>query len=174
MDVLELSKPIKTAGGYSIISLNDRRRILSNDPLDVELDLWQISKPYEGEFNEENANALANIFAEASEGITSCADISQVAEKIGTTLFGQIGELSLRSLSPQMRPLFNDIPDGHPTEPAISEDAVRVFFVCGRKEPEIKEPDFDQMLLQLEQQRLSMMARRYLRDLRRDAIIDYR
>jgi peptidyl-prolyl cis-trans isomerase SurA len=30
------------------------------------------------------------------------------------------------------------------------------------------------MFAQLEEQRVNMMARRYLRDLRRDAIIDYR
>jgi len=174
MEVLETSNPIKTAGGYSIITLSDRRRILSNDPLDVELDLWQIYKPYIGNPTQEKADALSAVFAESSNGITSCADISQVAAEIGTSDSGKLGDISLRQLSPQMRPLFIGLEDGHPTQPATSNDGVRMFFVCGRTDPEIKEPSFDEMFGQLEQQRLSMMARRYLRDLRRDAIIDYR
>ena len=60
------------------------------------------------------------------------------------------------------------------TELLKVKDGWRVLIVCARQEPQIQEPDFDQISQQIEQQRLAMMGRRYLRDLRRDAIVDYR
>ena len=35
-------------------------------------------------------------------------------------------------------------------------------------------PSFDQLYAQMEESKVAMAARRYLRDLRRDAVIDYR
>jgi peptidyl-prolyl cis-trans isomerase SurA len=35
-------------------------------------------------------------------------------------------------------------------------------------------PSFDQIYNQMEQERVDLRARRYLRDLRRDAVIEYR
>ena len=35
-------------------------------------------------------------------------------------------------------------------------------------------PTYDQVLAQMNEERVNMRARRYLRDLRRDAVIDFR
>jgi peptidyl-prolyl cis-trans isomerase SurA len=35
-------------------------------------------------------------------------------------------------------------------------------------------PTYDQVLAQMNEERLNLRARRYLRDLRRDAVIDFR
>ena len=63
---------------------------------------------------------------------------------------------------------------GTPSEPVAAQDGIRVFFVCGRRQPDIRPPDFDTVFGQMQEKRLTMMARRYLRDLRRDSIVDYR
>ena len=63
---------------------------------------------------------------------------------------------------------------GEVTEIFEMSDGLRALLVCDIAQPEVSEPEFDDILNQLEQQRLSMIARRYLRDIRRDAIIDYR
>jgi peptidyl-prolyl cis-trans isomerase SurA len=38
----------------------------------------------------------------------------------------------------------------------------------------VKAPSFDEIYSQMNEERVNMRARRYLRDLRRDAIVDYR
>ena len=53
-------------------------------------------------------------------------------------------------------------------------EGIRIFAVCDRDEPEVELPDFDQIEFQLRQQKMSMFARRFLRDLRRDGIIEFR
>jgi peptidyl-prolyl cis-trans isomerase SurA len=47
--------------------------------------------------------------------------------------------------------------------------------LCGRDDPQQgNAPSFDQVYNQMEQERVDLRARRYLRDLRRDAVIEYR
>jgi peptidyl-prolyl cis-trans isomerase SurA len=70
--------------------------------------------------------------------------------------------------------MLKKIAVGHTTPPLNAKDGFRVLAVCGRKEPKVTMPTAETVMNSLSQQRLSMMARRYLRDLRRDAIIDIR
>jgi peptidyl-prolyl cis-trans isomerase SurA len=63
---------------------------------------------------------------------------------------------------------------GQASEPVQTGSDMRVLVVCGKKVAEVKEPTPAEIEDFLSNQRLAMMARRYLRDLRRDAIIDYK
>jgi peptidyl-prolyl cis-trans isomerase SurA len=64
---------------------------------------------------------------------------------------------------------------GQATRPfgAVNE-SVRVLVLCGRDEVDPTEPTFDQVYNQLNEERVNLRARRYLRDLRRDAVIEFR
>ena len=64
---------------------------------------------------------------------------------------------------------------GQSTPPFGSlEDGVRVLLLCGRDDPQMSnEPDFDQIMDRIEQERISKRAQRFLRDLRTDALIEY-
>ena len=47
-------------------------------------------------------------------------------------------------------------------------------MLCGRDDPKRTQgPSFDQLMAQLEDERVNRRAQRYLRDLRRDAVIEY-
>jgi peptidyl-prolyl cis-trans isomerase SurA len=64
---------------------------------------------------------------------------------------------------------------GETTPPFGSiQDGVRVLMLCGRDDPTVGgEPTFDQVENQLLDERINKRAQTYLRDLRRDAVIDY-
>ena len=175
MEVGDISQPIRAAGGFYVLTMRDRRRILSVDPLDVQLSLKQLYHPFTEESTTEEAEAVLNRLEAELDGMVSCDAVAQYAEATGIEQFGDLGgSLRLRDLPREIQNNIRDLPIGKGSAPIASADGIRVLFVCDRTEPEISLPDFDQVALQLEQQRLSMMARRYLRDLRRDAIIDYR
>jgi len=64
---------------------------------------------------------------------------------------------------------------GQATQPFGSvEEGVRVLVICGRDEAGADQPSFDQVYNQLNEERVNIRARRYLRDLRRDAVIEFR
>ena len=64
---------------------------------------------------------------------------------------------------------------GQTTPPFGSvDDGVRVLMLCGRDDPaQVDKPDFEEMMGQMEDDRINKRAQRYLRDLRSDAYIEY-
>ena len=56
----------------------------------------------------------------------------------------------------------------------LNSEGVRLLVICGRDEVTPGIPTYDQVLAQMNEERVNIRARRYLRDLRRDAIIDFR
>jgi len=64
---------------------------------------------------------------------------------------------------------------GQATQPFGSlEEGVRVLVICGRDEADNSAPSYDDVYNQLNEERVNSRARRYLRDLRRDAVIEFR
>jgi peptidyl-prolyl cis-trans isomerase SurA len=85
-------------------------------------------------------------------------------------------QVKIRDLPPQLQPVMLSLRVGESSPPfGTSDTGVRALVVCGRDEPEtVNEPSFEQIQSQLSEERVNLRARRYLRDLRRDAVIDYR
>jgi peptidyl-prolyl cis-trans isomerase SurA len=84
-------------------------------------------------------------------------------------------QVSLKELPPALQEMMMAMQVGQATRTFGSiEDGVRVLVMCGRDEPSSNAPTFDQVYSQLNEERINTRARRYLRDLRRDAVIDFR
>lgn len=170
----EVAAPIRTPGGYVILAVRDRRRILTADPLDAQLNLKQLFLPADQVTDAEAAAKFELAVKDLHTRETTCGQVTQYAEASGADEQTEIGMLRVRDLKGPLRAAVQDTEIGKASQLMKMEDGWRVLFVCDRQEPQVQEPDFDAIYGQIEQQRLSMMARRYLRDLRRDAIIDYR
>jgi peptidyl-prolyl cis-trans isomerase SurA len=81
----------------------------------------------------------------------------------------------MRDLPPALQQLMLPMQVGQATQPFGSlEEGVRVLVICGRDESDPTAPSFDEVYNQLNDERINMRARRYLRDLRRDAVIEFR
>lgn len=169
-----VSDPIRLAGGYYLLQIKDRRRVLEADPLDVEVDVQQIFMPVTADTSEEEQTAFFDALDALRPEMTTCDNISDYAQKLGVEDSGPLGKLRLRDLPAGLRTILEELEIGIPSRPTRMDDGYHVFFVCGRTTPEVAMPQFDDIIDQLERQKLAMMARRYLRDLRRDAIVDYR
>jgi peptidyl-prolyl cis-trans isomerase SurA len=64
---------------------------------------------------------------------------------------------------------------GQATQPFGSlDEGVRVLVICGRDEVQASAPSYDDIYQQLNDERVNSRARRYLADLRRDAVIEFR
>ena len=84
-------------------------------------------------------------------------------------------QVKLRDLPPALQQLMLPMQVGQATQPFGSlDEGVRILVICGRDESAANEPSFDQIYNQLADERINSRARRYLRDLRRDAVIEFR
>lgn len=174
VDVGQISEPIRTASGYTILALRDRRRILVADPLDNQVKLAQLFLPLA---KTEDA-ALAKKFEDTVSNLhlapVPCATLPALAASAGGEDRVDLGALRLRDLQGEIRDTVIGLQVDQASNMLKMEDGWRVLVACDIQVAQIQEPDFDLIYNQIEQQRLSMRGRKYLRDLRRDAIIDYR
>ena len=113
-------------------------------------------------------------FADAARNVGGCGG----ADKIAADFHGEVvssDQVKLRDLPPALQQLMLPMQVGQATRPFGSlEDGVRVLVICGRDETDPSMPTYDQVLAQMNEERVNLRARRYLRDLRRDAVIDFR
>lgn len=171
-DVGDIVGPVRTPGGYIILALSDRRRVLTVDPMDTQVLLKQvfISNANKAAKEEKFRAQVASMRGQK----TSCESIASIVETVEGDGNPDIAPLRLRDLQGEIQGRVQALEVGDTTEVIESEDGLRVLVMCDKVAATVQEPDFDAIYNQLEQQRMSMLARRYLRDIRRDAIVDYR
>ncbi|MFQ5533876.1 MAG: peptidylprolyl isomerase [Sphingomonadales bacterium] len=169
-----ITPPIRTASGFSIIFLKDRRKILTVDPMDVQLDLMQISAPVSSDALPEEVAALKEVMEARTSSIEACQEAEAVGKELSAASAGSLGSLKLGELPANIVNAVETLEIGHASRAVVGEKSIRVFLVCDRQQPKVEMPTFDFVEQQLTRQRLSLVARRYMRDLRRDAILDYK
>ena len=169
-----VSIPIKIPGGYSILAVQDRRAILTADPRDATLSLKQVAVPIPAGSTVDQANAFVDRFADATTSIGGCGGAESVAQQFGGQVLSR-DDVSMRELPPELQQMIIPMQVGQATRPFGSlEEGVRVLVLCGREEATPGLPTFAEVQQQKRAERINSRARRYLRDLRRDAVIDYR
>jgi peptidyl-prolyl cis-trans isomerase SurA len=170
----QLAGPLAVSGGYSIIYVIDKRQVLTADPRDAILSLKQISISFKPGTPEREAAASASAFAKAVKEIHGCGQVDAAAAKIGATVVGN-DQIKARDLPVALQDSILKLAVGEATPPFGSvEDGVRVLLLCGRDDPKVNNgPSFEQLQEQLEDDRVNKRAQTYLRDLRRDAVIEY-
>lgn len=171
----DISDPIRTPGGYVVLTLRDRRRILVADPLDTQVALQQLFLTKEAVGDDiQKMSHFKEAVKNLDKSVLKCGELEKVAEAVGADGPIDIGAFRLRDLHPAIRDTVAEMEENDISEALEMADGWHAILVCARQEAQIQEPDFDLIYNQIEQQRLAMMGRRYLRDLRRDAIVDYR
>jgi peptidyl-prolyl cis-trans isomerase SurA len=174
MPVGAISNPIAVSGGFSILAVQDTRKILTPDPRDAVLSLKQVSITFPKGTTKETAEPIVSRFAEAAKSVGGCGG----AEKIATDFHGEVvtsDQVKMRDLPPALQRLMIPMQVGQATQPFGSlDEGVRVLVICGRDEANQSAPTYDDVYQQINEERVNSRARRYLRDLRRDAVIEFR
>jgi peptidyl-prolyl cis-trans isomerase SurA len=169
-----VSVPIKVQGGYSIIAVQDTRKILTADPRDSVLTLKQVTVAFPAGTTRAQAEPIVAKFAQAAQNIGGCGGAEKIAGELNAEVV-QSDEVKMRDLPPALQEMMLQMQVGQATRPFGSiEEGVRVLVLCGRDVADPTMPSFDQVYAQLNEERINLRSRRYLRDLRRDAIIDFR
>lgn len=169
-----ISNPVPLPGGISVVAIQDARQILVADPRDAVLSLMQLSVAFPPGSTQAQVAARAEQLARATQEMGGCGGASQVASSVGAELVTN-DQVEARELPPQLQELLLGLNIGQATPPFGSAERVSVLVLCGRDDPEATGgPSFDQVYAQLNEERVNRRAQRYLRDLRRDAVVDYR
>ena len=170
----QISAPIAVPGGVSIVAIQDTRKVLTADPRAAELNLKQVSVSFPAGTSKAQAEPIVARFAAASQAIGGCGG----AEKLAADFRGEVVQsegVKLKELPGALQEMMLPMQVGQATRPFGSlEEGVRVLVICGRDEVDPSMPTYESVMASMNEERVNMRARRYLRDLRRDAIIDFR
>ncbi|HEX9932427.1 MAG TPA: peptidylprolyl isomerase, partial [Allosphingosinicella sp.] len=175
MPVGGVSPPIPVPGGFSIIGLADSRQILMPDARDAVLSLMQMSIAFPAGTTEQQAQPAIQRLVQTTQSMGGCGGAQQAATQLGAELVTN-DQVTARELPPQLQEMLLNLAIGQATRPFGTLDTrVSILVLCGRDDPEnINGPTIEQVQRQLEDERSARRAQRFLRDLRRDAVIEYR
>jgi peptidyl-prolyl cis-trans isomerase SurA len=177
LKVGQLSRPIRTSGGYYLLLVLERRAGAGGGSASSEaeiFDIVQVVFPLPARAGE----AARRAAIEEAESVRGVAKDCPTLLKIGREKAPQLsseGKLRSSEISPQMRNIVNQIGVGQASQPIVQKNGVGVIMVCSKSTGDAatatSREDVTESLIR---QRLDTVARRYLRDLRRKAYVDVR
>ena len=165
---------VPIGGGVSIVALQDVRKVLGPDPRNAVLSVKQISISFPAGTTPQQAEPVVERFAQATRNIGGCGGAEAFASQFNAEVVSS-DEVQLRSLPVELQQIMLPMQVGQATPLYGSiEEGIRTLVLCGRDEVDPTAPTFDQVYARLNEERVNLRARRYLRDLRRDAVIEFR
>ena len=174
MPVGAVSDPIPLPGGFSVIALVDSRQILVADPRDAVLSLIQISVNIPAGATDAQVQQHVQRLGASTQAMGGCGAAGATAQSVGgETLVND--QVRVRDLPGALQPMLLHLSVGQTTAVFGSRERISTLTLCGRDDPSpVSAPNPEQIAQQLEEERVNRRSQRYLRDLRRDAVIDYR
>lgn len=183
----EVSPPLRAGGGYYILLLRDKRSATGGGLSGVEVDVRQVMFPYIDEQQPDKRITLSSpsasdpiaaaTIARAQSALQSgvnCKNFQEVIRGLGNSVLGDGGKMMLADVPHLFRETTGTIDVGVMSEPLLSPQGVHKVMVCSREAFQSKLPPRDVVEARLNQEALALRARRYLRDLRRDAVVEFR
>ncbi|MGH6944103.1 MAG: peptidylprolyl isomerase [Geminicoccaceae bacterium] len=174
----EISDPIGSPIGFHVFWLRDRRT--TQAPVDaaaasVEVHLTQILFPQDDTGDPTKLAELREQAANLRDRLTDCPAMVQVAQEIGAPASGDLGWLRIGDLPPDLGHTVLSLPIGEVSQPLQDTTGIRLLMVCERRgDQPATSSERDQIAERLEREQIDRLARRYLRDLRKDAFIEVR
>jgi len=174
MTIGGISDPIKTLNGVYIIQLRNKQTGLGPDPLQDRWTLAHVLLPLTPDAPQAMVARRVGEAQKLMADFKSCDTLGdQVKQYVGAVaqapravVFGQLDQRLRESLA--------GAKPGAMLKPIRSQQGIEMIAVCGYQADAGGAPSRDQIENNIFSQRLDMMARRHLRDLRRDAVVDIR
>jgi peptidyl-prolyl cis-trans isomerase SurA len=113
------------------------------------------------------ADNLRSRFQSCTEGLALARAVRDVAVRDPITR-------SSADLSPQFRDLLGNMEIGHLTAPDVTAQGLQMFALCEKKESATDSPAKRQMREQIFTKRFENESKRFLEELRKQAMIEYK
>lgn len=165
----ELSRPIPVEGGVYILYMRDKRDGSTSSLAQIKQVMVELP-----ETATEAQVAAATQRLEALRPQLTCDNILARATSEQGLLGTDLGEADPANLLPQFQQVARSGAVGSISTPIRTQLGVHLLAVCGRRAGGAQAPNAQQVENRLFGQNLQTLERRYLRDLRQDAAIEFK
>ncbi len=177
MPIGAVSNPVKVPGGFSIVTLQAKREI-GND-IGTAVSMRQTFLPFTTPLNPQAPTEQQKQALEKARGISasvhSCDQMEQVAKQNNSPHPADPGEVRLEAINPPaFRQMVATLPSDKASQPLVTTDGIAVIIVCSREQKNLAQQSKQEVQAQLLNERVELLSRQLLANLRRHAAIDMR
>ncbi|CAN7351452.1 peptidylprolyl isomerase [Phenylobacterium sp. LjRoot219] len=165
----QLSPPIQVKEGVYIIYLRNKRAGAGA----TMVSLKQAAIPLKADASPADIEAARAKLMAVRADAKGCNDLESVASKAGV-MAGDLGDAEIADLAPEFQQAAQTLNEGQISEPIRTKVGLHLVAVCGKRATGSGAMSRDQIENRLMGQQLSLIARRYMRDLRNSATIETR
>ncbi len=169
-----MTLPIRSPSGFYLYGMREKRVLAPASPDDARVDIAQIVFPLPAGATPADRDSVMALVETVRETVQGCADLERVATELRVPAPVRVPEVRIGDLAAATRDRIRPLKVGETTEPTASEGGIGMAMVCVRTEQQSTLQTATDIEDNLIRQRLDNAARRYLRDLRRVAVVDIR
>lgn len=186
LEVGDMSAPIRSTGGYYVLGLRERQEPLGTKIADAPtagagptgtLPLARLLFPVDPGTPKAQLEEIMRVAVTIQQRYQGCKQLDELHTKMTGTVYMDLGDAKLSDLSPQIQEAMKSTKPGEAAAPFQDEAGIELIGRCDKR-VEIKTayvmPTRQAIEDQLFQNQIAALARRYLRDLKRDANIQVR
>jgi len=184
----ETGGAIRSEGGYYVVALRDRREpigfVVEETPASAtgfdperELPLDRLLVPLPPNSTEMIKERAMQLGTNIKNSVRTCNDLPAVQAQLQGSLYTRLGLMKPAALAQDLRDALEKTEPGRVVEPFFSPAGLEVIMRCDT--PAVKPvafelPTREELEQQLFVQQMSVFAKSYLRDLRRNAVVETR
>jgi peptidyl-prolyl cis-trans isomerase SurA len=169
LEVGQLSRPIPVEGGVYIVYMRDKRDGASASLVQIKQVMIELPETA----SEAEVAAAAQRLQTLRPQLTCDTMLTRATSEQGL-LGADLGEADVQNLAPQFQQVARSAEVGSVSTPVRTPLGLHLLAVCGRRVGGVEAPDPREVENQLFRQNLANLGRRYMRDLREDALIEFR
>ncbi|MDF1750996.1 MAG: peptidylprolyl isomerase, partial [Alphaproteobacteria bacterium] len=168
-----VSAPIRSITGFYLLYVTDTQTI-GRDPGQAKVDLFQLIQRIPKENAETAKPAAIAALNTAKASINSCDALKAYGQGQPNTSVAAAEDIAISELPAATQKAIDGLQAGQTSNPIDMGSAVVMVTICDRKDAGLTLPSREQVGARLTNERLELLVRRKLRDLRREAFIDIR
>lgn len=170
----ELVGPVRGTGGYYIALARETRVSGAGNTGDGSVNVKQILWSLPSNAADSEVNRAISQANTVSGKIEDCGQMAEVAPDASPGVYRELGSVLVSELPEQVRNIAINQPIDVPSDPIRTAQGVGLYLICDRQAGDDESQSRTAIADRLGQQRLETLARGYLSDLRRAAVIDIR
>jgi len=136
--------------------------------------LQQINLPFDGALDQSSIQGRQIEAQRIIEGFKGCRSTRRIAKDIYNVQIRNVGPIPIKQIKPKLRKLLRRTGPGKLLPPNMTRQGIELLAYCSNKTVAAPEVTREQVRAGLASQQFGLISKRYLRDLKRDAIIDIR
>jgi len=171
----QITPPIRAHDGYHILMLINKRKIGEGISVGPTVDLLTVELTSLPSATMAERDAQLGRLKATLSSARSCDELEQYTKTVPSATYNRAEKIPEQQLPPEVLAAINKVHDGEITDGFDAGNLRRFFAVCGRHADQPGGlPSYDDMRRRMENDQLENLARRYLRDIRRNAYVDVR